>query len=118
MAQQVITKAVLNNASAIAGKGMLVAATVPTGTTIHTAVSTIDEVFLYATNNHSASVVLTIEWDIANGAATHNTVITIPNKSGRFLIVDGRLITNAKLITAFAATSNVIFIDGFVNQIV
>ena len=47
------------------GLGILVAATSTAGTAIHTASSTattIDEVWLYAYNNHSSDILLTIEF--------------------------------------------------------
>ena len=103
------------------GKGIVVAASASTGTTIHTAVSgtsSFDEIWLYATNNHTASVLMNIEWGEAGSSPTTNTQITIPPKAGRFLICDGRLLNNSLLVTIFAGTTNVIVIDGFVNQIV
>lgn len=102
------------------GKGIKVVATATAGTTIHTAVSgttSFDEVWLYAYNGHTADVVLTIEWGEAT-VPDGNIVLTIPLKQGRFLVADGRLINNSLVIRAFAATANVIVIDGFVNQIV
>ena len=57
------TKAILSGSTD--GKQILVTATTSSGTTIHTAVSgttNIDEVWLYATNNDTASVNLTILW--------------------------------------------------------
>lgn len=98
------------------GKGIKVVATGTLGTTIHTAVSgtaNLDEVWLYAYNGHTAAVVLTIEWGEAT-VPDGNIVISIPSKGGRFLIADGRLIQNGLVVTAFAATANVIVIDGFV----
>lgn len=101
------------------GKGILIAQTATAGDLIHTGVtgtSSFDEVYLYAYNGHTASVVLTIEWGEAT-VPNGNIVITIPNKAGRLMVVDGRLINNGLVIRAFAATTNVIVIDGFVNQI-
>ncbi len=118
MTNQVFTKALLSGSTQ--GKGIKVVATSSTGTTIHTAVSgtsSLDEVWLYAYNGHTADVTLTIEWGettVPNG----NNVMTIPFKQGRFLVVDGRLLQNALLVTAFASVANVIVIDGFINQIV
>lgn len=102
------------------GKGIKVVATSSTGTTIHTAVSgtsSFDEVWLYAYNGHTADVVLTIEWGETT-VPDGNIILTVPFKQGRFLVVDGRLLNNSLVITAFAATANVIIIDGFVNAIV
>ncbi len=102
------------------GKGIKVVATATAGTTIHTAVtgtSSLDEIWLYAYNGHTADVVLTIEFGEAT-VPDGNIVLTIPFKSGRYLVVDGRLLQNALVVKAFAATANVIVIDGFVNRIV
>ena len=101
------------------GKSVKVAATATAGTLIHTAVTgttSMDEVWLYAYNGHTADVVLTVEF----GGATvpdQNIIQTIPFKQGRFIVCDGRLLNNALEIRAFAATTNVITIDGFVNRI-
>ena len=115
---QVFTKALLS--ASVNGKGIKVVAIATAGTTIHTAVagtSSMDEIWLYAYNSHTADVVLTIEF----GGVTvpdDNIVVTIPFKQGRFLVVDGRLLQNTLVVKAFASVANVIVIDGFVNQIV
>lgn len=115
---QAVTKALLSGSTQ--GKGILVVATSTPGTTIHTAVagtSSLDEIYLYAYNGHTADVVLTVEWGEAT-VPDGNTIITIPSKQGRFLVEDGRLLQNSLVVKAFAATTNVIVIDGFVNKIV
>lgn len=102
------------------GKGVKVVATATAWTLLHTAVSgttSFDEVYLYAYNGHTADVVLTIEWWEAT-VPDGNIVVTIPFKSGRYLVVDGRLINNALVVRAFASVANVIVVDGFVNKIV
>lgn len=115
---QVFTKNKLSGSTN--GLGIKVVATATLGTTIHTAVSgtsSFDEVWLYAYNGHTASVVLTIEF---GGATVPDNVIvqTIASKSGMVILLDGRLLNNSLVVTAFAATANVIVIYGFVNQIV
>lgn len=103
------------------GKAILVAATSTAGTLIHTAVSgttagTFDEIWLWAYNGHTANVVLTIEF----GGATvpdQNIVLTIPCKSGLMAVVPGFILQNGMVVRAFAATTNVITINGFVNSI-
>jgi hypothetical protein len=100
------------------GKGILVAATATLGTTIHTAVtgtSSFDEVWLYAHNNSTTSTKLTIEYGSAN--AQDNIEITIPGESGLVLVVPGLFLNNALVVTAFAATTNVITIHGYVNRV-
>lgn len=105
------------------GKGIKVVATSSTGTTIHatgTSSTTIDEVWLYAYNSHTAAVVLTIEF---GGTTSPDNIIkiTVPQTAGLTLVVPGLILTGtgaaANNITAFAATANVITISGYVNRI-
>jgi hypothetical protein len=100
------------------GKGILVAATATTGTTVHTAGSgttNFDEVWLYAHNNSTSSVKLTIEY--GSTAAADNIEITIPGESGLVLVVPGLFLNNALVVTAFAGTTNVITMHGYVNRV-
>lgn len=100
------------------GKGIQVAATSTTGTTIHTAVSgtsSFDEVWLYATNTSASAVKLTVEY--GGTAAADNIEITIPGESGLVLVVPGLFINNSLVVTAFAGTTNVITIHGYVNRV-
>lgn len=100
------------------GKGILVAATATTGTTIHTAGSgttNFDEVWLYAHNNSTTAVKLTIEY--GSTIAADNIEITIPGESGLVLIVPGLFLNNSLVVTAFAGTTNVITIHGYVNRV-
>lgn len=104
------------------GLGILVAATATAGTAIHTAsttATTIDEVWLYAYNHHSGSVVLTIEY---GGVTSPKDVITgsIAAASGLVLMVPGLVVqgnATPKVIRAFAATASKISIFGYVNRI-
>ena len=104
------------------GLGILVAATATAGTAIHTASSTpatIDEVWLYAYNNHSADILLTIE---LGGVTAPKDVIkyTVTKQAGLYLVVPGLVIqgnATAKVVRAFAATANQISIFGYVNRI-
>jgi hypothetical protein len=115
---QVFTKDKLS--ASTNGKGVKVVATATVGTTIHTAVSgtsSFDEVWLYAYNGHTADVTLTIEWGEAT-VPDGNIIVTIPYKSGRYLVADGRLINNSLVVKAFASVANVIILDGYVNKIV
>lgn len=99
------------------GLPVKVAATATAGTTIHTAHATsLDEIWLYAYNGHSADVVLTVEF----GGATvpdQNIILTVSTKAGLILVIPGLLLTNSKVLKAFAATANVITLSGFVNRI-
>jgi hypothetical protein len=102
------------------GKGVSITATSTPGTLVHTAVTgtvagTYDEIWLYAQNNHTASVVLTIEW--GSHDATDNIIVTIPAKSGLVPVMPGFILQNAMDVNAFAATTAVIMLHGFVNKI-
>jgi len=103
------------------GKAIKVVQTATAGDTIHTAVAgttagTFDEIWLWAYNGHTADVVLTLEW----GGATvpdQNIVVTIPFKSGLVPVAPGLILQNGMVVKAFAATANVITLNGFVNAI-
>lgn len=102
------------------GKQILVAATSTPGTTIHTAVSgssDFDEIWIYATNNHTASVNLTLEW---GGTTSPNDLIqmAIPSKTGSYLLVPGLVLQNGLIVRAFAGVTNVVSVSGWVNRIV
>lgn len=103
------------------GKAIKIAATATPGTAIHTAVSgttagTYDEIWLWAFNSHTADVVLTIEFGGAD-APDQNIIVTIPYKAGLVPVVPGLILQNEATVKAFAATTNVITISGFVNAI-
>lgn len=101
------------------GKSVKIVATATLGTTIHTAVSgttNYDEVWLYATNTSAANVDLTIEF---GGVTSPDNlfITTIPAKS-TMLVIPGLLLQNSLVITGFAATANVIEVNGYVHHIV
>jgi hypothetical protein len=104
------------------GLGIKVAATATAGTAIHTASSTatvIDEIWLYAVNSSASSVKLTIEWGEAT-APDGNIELTVTAESGLVLLVPGLLLqgnATAKVVRAFAGTTNVICLHGYVNRI-
>jgi hypothetical protein len=100
------------------GQGILVAATANPGTTINTSVASIvdmEELWIYATNNHTANVALTIQW--AGTAGSQFIQLTVPFKQGLYLIVPGLVLQNSLVTRAFAATPNVITLFGWVNRI-
>jgi hypothetical protein len=103
------------------GARVLIVPTSGTGTTIHTGSSTattIDEVWLYAYNNHTSDVLLTIQW--CGTSAEDQIQFTVPFRKGLYLMVAGLPIKgNATplVVRAFAATANVITIHGYVNRI-
>ena len=101
------------------GKNIKVVPTATAGTTIHTAVagtSDMDEVWLYACNTDAADVKLTIEY---GGVASPDdlTEVTITAEAGWVLVCPGTLLQNGLIVRAFAGTTNVININGYVNRI-
>lgn len=107
------------------GRSIKIAATTAgsAGTTIHTtgtSASVIDEVWLYATNSSVANVVLTIQW----GGVTspdNEIKVTIPPTAGLTLVIPGLILTGTgsagNTISAYAGTTNVITVSGYVNRI-
>lgn len=107
------------------GKAIKVAATTSgsAGTTIHatgTSSSIIDEVWLYAYNSSSSAVVLTVQWGGVT-AVDNETKLSIPATSGLTLVIPGLILTGtgsaANTIAAYAGTTNVITVSGYVNRI-
>ena len=104
------------------GKGIKVAATATAGTLVHTGsvtAATLHEVWLYAVNSSASDVKLTIEWGEAT-APDGNIEYTVKAENGLYLIVPGLLLkgnATALTIKAFAATTNVIVVHGYVNVI-
>ena len=104
------------------GRPIKVAATATAGTLLHTGsttATTIDEVWLYATNTSAADVKLTLEW---GGVTSPDDLIeqTIVTEGGLVLIAPGLLVkgnSTALIVRAFAASANVITISGYINQI-
>lgn len=105
------------------GKAIKVAATASTGTTIHatgTSSSIIDEVWLYAYNSSTGPITLTIQYG-GTTAVDNDIKIDVPPTSGLTLIVPGLILTGtgaaANTVYAYAGTTNVITISGYVNRI-
>jgi hypothetical protein len=107
------------------GKAIKIAATTSgsAGTTIHatgTSSSVEDEVWLYAYNSSSAVIVLTVQWGGVT-AVDNEIKILIPATSGLTLVVPGLILTGtgsaANTIAAYAGTTNVITVSGYVNRI-
>ena len=109
----------LKLSSSTDGKQIKVGATGTPGTLLHTAVTgstDYDEVWIYATNNHTASLNLTIEW---GGTTSPDDLIqlAVPAKTGLYLIIPGLVLQNGNAIRAFAGSANLICISGWVNKI-
>jgi hypothetical protein len=105
------------------GKAIKVAATTSVGTTIHatgTSATTEDEIWLYAYNSSSATVVLTIQFG-GTTAVDNDIKLPIPPTSGLTLVTPGLILTGtgsaANTVAAYAGTANVITISGYVNRI-
>ena len=103
------------------GRGILVAATSSPGTLIHTTTTvatTIDEVWLYAQNSDTTARKLTVEW---GGTGSGDILeVTIQPESGLVLVSAGLILLysgSTTTINAFAATTNVICIYGYLNRI-
>jgi len=87
--------------------------------TVHTAISgtsNLDEIWLYATNTSAAAVVLTVEF---GGTTDQDDYIELElaADSGMTLIIPGLLLQNSLLVKAWAASADVININGYVNRI-
>ena len=102
------------------GKNIKIAGTSGgSGTTIHTAVagtSDMDEVWLYATNTSGSDVLLTIEWGETTDPDGRSSQ-TITSLAGQTLVIAGLLLQNGLAISAYAGTTNVINVNGYVNRI-
>ena len=101
------------------GRAVLVVATATLGTTLHTAVTgtaDMDEIYIWAYNDHTADVLLTIEW---GGATTPGDTLryTVPFDDGLHLIVPGIRLNNGLVVTAFAGTASVITCAVNVNRL-
>jgi hypothetical protein len=107
------------------GKSIKIAATTSgsAGTTIHatgTSSTIEDEVWLYAYNSSASAVQLTIQWGGVT-AVDNEVKLSIPSVSGLTLVIPGLILTGtgsaANTIAAYAATTNVITVTGYVNRI-
>lgn len=103
------------------GKPILVAATSSPGTTIHTALTGTagyDECYAWISNLSASAVALTVEWGGTSdpGDLLAKTV-SIPPFSPPIPFVTGQVLQNALVIRAFAGTTNVLTVTGFVNRI-
>ncbi len=99
------------------GKNIKVAATASPGTTIHTAHATaIDEIWMWAVNSDTTDRKITVEF--GGTTAPDDTIeMTIPAEDGPYLVVPGWTLTNSLVLKVWAATANVILINGYVNRI-
>lgn len=101
------------------GAPIKVVQTATAGTTIHTAVAgttagTFDEIWIWAQNNHTGNVTLTVEYGGAT-APDQNIILTLTAKQGLVPIIPGLILQNGLTVKAFADVANVICLSGFVN---
>lgn len=125
----VITKRVLSGS--VHGAPISITATrgaVPTP--VHllstSATTTVDEVYIYAHNDFSATIDLVLEWGISTTALQMTT--PIPGRDGVTLVIPGLILTgsacsinalvNFNATSSFAASNNLITVTGFVNKLV
>lgn len=102
------------------GKAVQIAATATPGTTFHTAVTgttSFDEVYAWVNNTSASAVNLTIEWGGTGAANQIVTTLSIPANSPPIPILTGQVMQNGLVIAAFAGTTNVLNITGYVNRI-
>ena len=101
------------------GRGIKVVATASTGTTIHTATSSTtdcDVVTIYAYNSSASSVNLTLQWG-GTTSPDDDIKLSIPATSGLTLVVPDLVLRNSLVLAAYAGTTNVVTIHGYVNRV-
>lgn len=100
------------------GKAILVDST-SVEKTIHTAIAgttSFDEIWIWAQNNHTADVLLTVSFGGTADPGDH-IIYTVPFKDGLKIIAPGLLLQNGALITSIASVASVVSLTGFVNRI-
>ncbi len=86
---------------------------------IHTAVATttpFDEIYLWAYNAHTAPILVTIEWGV-HADADNVIAVTVPEKSGLFMLIPGLILQNGMTVEIFASVAEEIFIHGYVHKL-
>lgn len=107
--------------NATLGRPVLVTTNASPGTDIHTVTtnsSQFDEVWLYAANNGTTNISLTVEFGSNSSADQINA--SIPFKSGLYLIVPGIPLqgdATPPTIKAYTNTVNTVSISGWVNRL-
>jgi hypothetical protein len=102
------------------GRGILVAATASSGTTIHTATSSTtdcDVITIYAYNSSASAVTLTLQHG-GTTAVNDDIKLSIPALSGLTLVIPDLVLRNSLVLRAYAGTANVVTIHGFANRVV
>jgi hypothetical protein len=106
------------------GQPIKISATGTPGTSIHftdDSLSNLDEVWLYANNTSGSAVTLTIEY---GGKSSPDNLVaySIPANTSMIKVIPGLLLSvnsgeNPLEVSAFASTTNVVTVVGFVNKI-
>ena len=107
------------------GRGVAITQTATAGTLIHESTTTVadyDEVWIYATNTHTADEILVIEWGLAGSGPLDYIYQTIPTKAGLTLGVPGLILkghATELLVNGFypSGASGRINVFGYVNRI-
>ena len=110
----VFTKQLLSGS--VDGRPVSVVQTATPGNLVHAAHPTaLEEVWIYALNRHTADVVLTIEF---GGVDVGDRIqVSIPAGGGALLVVPGSPLTNSLEVRAYADTTAVVSVFGWVNRI-
>ena len=101
------------------GRAVLIVATATAGTILHTAVTgttDMDEIYVWAFNDHTDDVLLTIEF---GGVTTPGDTIryTVPFDDGLHLIIPGIRLQNGLVVRAFAGTASVVTCAVNINRL-
>ena len=105
------------------GQGIIIQTTAATGTLIHTSISgtsasgSFDEVWVWANNTATASKVLGVQWGAKSGENGVTVRFTLPSRDGAYLIIPGWILQNSRIVRAFATTTGVVTMHGYVNRI-
>jgi hypothetical protein len=97
------------------GRPIKIAATATPGTTVHTAGSGIDIVYLQLCNTDTTARKVTIEW--GGTTSPDDTIeLTIPPEGG-IIEMPPMLIQNSLVVKVFCATANVVICGGYVERL-
>lgn len=114
------SKHILSNSTD--GRSIKITTTSTPGTLIHTGSATssvLEEIWLYAMNTDTSARKLTVLWGDTS-SPDDEIEITVAAESGLLLVIPGLILKgNATPLTvrAFAASANVITVQGYVNRI-
>lgn len=99
------------------GRYIQITATATLGTLCHTAVTgTVrwDKVWLYAANTSTSQMLVTVEF---GGVGVANDIMVLVPAQSQANLIYGIPLQNALAVTVFAATTAVINVGGFIEQV-